>query len=97
VTYVRPAAFHANAIVMVGCGFVGLVRFAGCGWALRKVGDLRRDFANAAQSSTSRDKVLYSTPTCGRSRIWSAICGTQNAENIRNYKFGICIMFITFS
>jgi hypothetical protein len=21
---VRPAAFHANAIVMVGCGFVGV-------------------------------------------------------------------------
>jgi hypothetical protein len=49
-TYVRPAAFHANAIVMVGCGFEGLCGFAGCGWALGKVADPRRDFADAAQS-----------------------------------------------
>ena len=32
--YERPAAFHANAIVMVGRVFVGL-GFAGCGWGWR--------------------------------------------------------------
>jgi hypothetical protein len=34
VAYERPAAFHANAIVMVGRVFVGL-GFAGCGWGWR--------------------------------------------------------------
>jgi hypothetical protein len=36
-TYVRPAAFHANAIVMVVCGLVGRDGFAGCGWALSRL------------------------------------------------------------
>jgi len=55
---VRPAAFHANAIVMVECGFVGVdgVWVAG---ADVEVAELRRDFAHAARSCRSRARIRY--------------------------------------
>jgi hypothetical protein len=52
--YERPAAFHANAIVMVGRVFVG-VGFAGCGWGWRCwIEDSREPFG-ARPSSRARD------------------------------------------
>lgn len=60
--YVRPAAFHANAIVMVGCGFVGVegMRVAG---AVVEGAELRRDFADPwmrlqAGAKQSRDSSV---------------------------------------
>jgi hypothetical protein len=57
-TYVRPAAFHANAIVMVVYDLVGRDGFAGCGWALERLLELRRDFAHAG-ALTSRDENIH--------------------------------------
>ena len=61
----RPAAFHANAIVMVGCGFVGVdgVWVAGAGV---KVAELRRDFAHAARSCRSRAHISSTGSVLGK-------------------------------
>jgi hypothetical protein len=59
---VRPAAFHANAIVMVGCGFVGVDGIWVAGEGVRRL----LSSARFRRGCGSEVKITWTSPTTGQ-------------------------------
>jgi hypothetical protein len=91
-TYVRPAAFHANAIVMVVCGLVGVDGFGvadGRGQRLQSSGEISRMPLGAC---TSRDRSQPSSHPPAPCPAWIQVTSpgrTKHASCITSTEFSI--------